>query len=115
LTLCIYIERLRYIIHAILWCSKHCDCNKAKYYRRNALWLWNPTNHCGENMTPSLPQSCAKVSAALKVSRRPAQRSQLLHNLTIREINYQSTWECSCQVWTYFALLQGGLVASGST
>jgi len=51
-------------MHAILWGSESCDCNKDEYDRRNALCLWNPKNHCFENMAPRLPQSCAAVSAA---------------------------------------------------
>jgi len=49
---------------------------KTNMIRRNALWLCK--NHCRENTAWSLPQSCAEVSAALEVSRRDAQRSQLL-------------------------------------
>jgi len=44
--------------------------------RRNALWLCK--NHFCEDTAPSLPQSCAAVSAALEVSRRAVQWSQLL-------------------------------------
>jgi len=35
------------------------------------------------HLVKSLPQRCTKVSGALKVSLRPAQRSQYLQNLTI--------------------------------
>jgi len=44
---------------------------KMNMIRRNALWLCR--NHCCENTASSLPQSCAAVSAALKVSHRAAQ------------------------------------------
>jgi len=44
--------------------------------RRNALWL--SKNYCCDNMAPSLPQSCAEVSAALDVSCRAGQQSRLL-------------------------------------
>ena len=65
LTICIYIERLRLIIHAILWCSKSYDCNKDEYDGWNALWLWNPNNHYCKNMAPSLPQSWAESQLLL--------------------------------------------------
>jgi len=44
--------------------------------RRNALWLCE--NHCCENTASSVPKSCAAVSAALELSHRAAQQSQLL-------------------------------------
>ena len=50
--------------------------SKMNMIRSNALWLCN--NHCGANTASSLPQSCAAASAALEVSDRAAQRSQLL-------------------------------------
>jgi len=49
---------------------------KMNMIRRNALWLCK--NHCCENTASRLPQSWAAVSAALEVSHRAAQRSQLL-------------------------------------
>ena len=49
---------------------------KMNMIRRNALWLCQ--NHCSKNTATSLPQSCAAVSAALEVSHRAAQMSQLL-------------------------------------
>ena len=48
---------------------------KTNMIRRNASWL--SKNHWGENMAPNLLQCSAAVSAALKVSRRAAQWSQL--------------------------------------
>jgi len=73
-----YIYRETYIINAILWCCKSCDCNKDEYDRQNALRSWNPkNNYCG-NTAPSLPQSCPVVSAASKVSRRASLWSQPL-------------------------------------
>ena len=41
-----YIYRDTWIMHAILWGSESCDCNKDKYDSWNALCLWNPKNHC---------------------------------------------------------------------
>jgi len=49
---------------------------KMNMIRRNALWLCK--NHCCENMTSSLPQSCTAVSAAPDVSCRAVWQSQLL-------------------------------------
>jgi len=83
LTIWIFIESLRRIIHAILWYSKSCDYNQDEYDRWNAMWLRNPKNHCCESPAPTLPQSCKEVSAACKVSWRSAQRSHLLQKLTI--------------------------------
>jgi len=37
-----YIYRDTDIMHALLYGSKLCDCNKDEYDRRNALCLWNP-------------------------------------------------------------------------
>jgi len=76
LTTCIYIVTA--MIHAILWCIESCVCYNDKYDRQNLLWLWNSTNRCCENRAPSLSQSCTKISAALEVSSRPAQKFQLL-------------------------------------
>jgi hypothetical protein len=73
-----YIYTVTLIMHGILWCSKSGDCNKAEYDRPNALLSWNRKNHCSENVTPSLPQSCTEVSARFEVPLRPAQRSLLL-------------------------------------
>jgi len=39
---------------------------------------WNSKNHCWENTATSLLQSCPEVSAALELTSRPAQSSQLL-------------------------------------
>ena len=98
LTVCIHIESLKYIIHAVVWCSEACDCNNDEYNGWNALWSWNQKNHCCENTARRFPQSCTEVSAALKVSRRSTPRSQLLQNLTILD-----------------GALQNSLVVSGST
>jgi len=71
---------------------------KMTMIRRNPLWLCKI--HCCLNPARILPQklcsdlgcsgsiasSCSAVSAALKVSRRSAQRSQQLHNLTILSV-----------------------------
>jgi len=71
-------------------------------------------NNCWENMpqsllrslrsclccSQSLLQTCAGVSAALKVSCRPAQRSQQLHDLMILVVNLIASWihlhNCRC-------------------
>jgi len=53
-------------IHAILFCSESCDCNKDQYDRRNAFSLWNPMNHWCESMAPSLLQTWSQVTAAPK-------------------------------------------------
>jgi hypothetical protein len=50
MAVCIYIERLRQIIHVILWCSKSCDNNKDEYDRWNGMWLWNHKNCWCHNM-----------------------------------------------------------------
>jgi len=65
LNLCKYIYRESQIIHAIVWCSESCDCNKHQYDRWNALWIWNPKNYWCENMTPSLPQTSAGFSSSV--------------------------------------------------
>ena len=70
-------------MHAIVWGSESCDCNKDDYDRRHAMCLCNHEIYCFENTAQSLLLSCAVVSAALEVSHTPAQRSHLLHNLTI--------------------------------
>jgi len=85
--------------------------------RRNALWLCK--NHCCENTASSLPweysikspaelrsshgrsrsipQSSAAVSASLEVSRRSAQRSQKLRNLTILDgTSWMHLHNCRC-------------------
>jgi len=56
----------------------------------NALCLWNNKNCSCENTAPSLPQCCAEVSAALNVSRRPAQRSQLQLIVSILSVKSRS-------------------------
>jgi len=88
-----YIYRETSIIHAILWHSESCDCNKDQYDRWNTLWLWNPKNHCCVRIWHQVSRrDCAEVSAALEVSRRPAQRSQQLQNLTILIVNLVASW-----------------------
>jgi len=82
-------------MHGILWCSESCDCNKDKYDKTKYLVvMWEPLlweysiksraelrSYLG--CSRSIPQSSAAVSASLEVSRRSAQRSQELQNLTI--------------------------------
>jgi hypothetical protein len=60
-----YIERQRYIIHAIIRFTKACDCNKDEHDRQSASWLWNPRNHCCVSMVPRFLQTCTEVSAGL--------------------------------------------------
>jgi hypothetical protein len=62
LAVCIYSERLREIIHAILWYSKSCDYNNGKSDKRNCFWLPNSKNHCSQNTALSLPHSCVELS-----------------------------------------------------
>jgi hypothetical protein len=111
----IYIERLRLIIHAILWCSESCDCNKDESDTRSALWLWPSKNHCSENMALSLPQTCAEVLAAPKFDYPNSQNSYHPKCTSITAGAFRSMWEFSCTVWKHFAKHQGGLGASGST
>jgi len=75
LTVCIYRERLKQCMpyYAV---ANLVTVTKMNTIRRNALWLCK--NHFREIMASSLPQSCAAVSAALEVSHRAAQLSQLL-------------------------------------
>jgi len=103
LTICIFIERLRSIIHTISWCSKACDCNKDEYDRQNASWLWKPKNQCCENTAPSLLQTCAEVSAPPKFDYPISQLSEHPECTSITAGAFRSTCECSCRVWERFA------------
>jgi len=89
LTVCLYIERPSWIIHAILWCWESSDWINAEYNRQNAVWLGNAKNHYRENMVPTLLLSCAEVSAAFVVSCRPARWSQVILNFIILEVKYR--------------------------
>jgi len=113
LTICIQIEKREYTIHAILWCSKACDCNIDKYDRRNALWLWNPKNHCCENMAPSLPQTSAEVTASLKFDFSISWISEHLTMLlnSLRALFLASGWPGSN--WKYLAALVRATGVSG--
>jgi len=88
LTVCIYIQWL-------IYCMPYYDLANVRtvtttnMISRNTFWLCK-NNWC-ENRAPSLVQSCTAVSAALEVSRRSAQRSQELPNLTI-------IWVKSCSI-----------------
>jgi len=86
-------------MHAILWASESCDCNKDEYDWRNALCLWNPKNHCFRNAAPSLPQSCAAVSATPKFDYPNSQISERPECTSITAGAFRSIWECSCWVW----------------
>ena len=74
LTVCIYRERLKpcmpdYDVANLV------TVTKMNMIRRNALGLCS--NHCSENPTSCLLQSCAAILTTLEVSHRAAQRSQL--------------------------------------
>jgi len=83
------------MMHAILWCSESCDCNKDEYDKTKCLvdmkepLLWeysikSPAElRSGLGHSQSIPQSCAAVSASLEVFCRSTQRSMELQNLTI--------------------------------
>ena len=90
LSICKHIERHAYIIGVMLWCSTACDCNKNKWHRRNALWLWDPKNCCCGNMAHGLPQPGIEISAALEVPHRPVYRSQMPQYVTIQAVQYHS-------------------------
>jgi len=68
-------------MHAILRCTESCDCNKDGYERTNMI-RHNASllckNHCRENTAPKLVLGGAAVLAALEVSCKAEQRSQLL-------------------------------------
>ena len=49
-------ELFSYDFKTIIHFADHCKSNT-----RNALWLWNPQNHCCENTALCLPQSCTDV------------------------------------------------------
>ena len=75
--LSMYIYTETRIIDAILSHSESCDCNKDPYDWGNTLWLLNSKNHCCARIWHQVShRACAEVSAALEVSRRPAQMSQ---------------------------------------
>jgi len=74
-----------------------------------------PKNHCCENTAPSLPQSCAEVSAALGVSRRHAQRSQVLQNLNILEVNSCSILNAPPSLQVLLGAPENALADSEST
>jgi len=99
----IYIERIRYIIHGILWWRKCCDGNKDESDTSNALWLLNFKNYYCENKALSLPQTCAEVSAAPKFDYpiRPISSHPECTSITVGALS--STWECSCRVCERFA------------
>jgi hypothetical protein len=69
----------------------------------NTLWLYK--NHCCENTASSFPQRCAAVSAALEVSKRAAQWSQLL------SMSLANLRKClrSSKIWIFY---KSNLVAS---
>jgi len=72
----------------------------------DGLRLWDPTNYCCENVAPGSPQSLhrfpssfryllqmgADDPAALKVSRRSAQCTWQLNNITILIVNLVVSW-----------------------
>jgi len=86
------------IMHATLWCSKSCACNKEEYDKTNCLvvmkepQLWeysttSPTELCScLRGSRHIPQSLAVVSTSLQVSCRSELRSQKLPKLTILEV-----------------------------
>jgi len=80
------------------------------------LRLMSPTDLChGFHCSWSLLQTCAEVSAAPKFDYLIG---QILGNPECSFITpgaCRSSWKCSCRVWEYFAELQEGLGASGST
>jgi hypothetical protein len=50
----IYIYRPILIQHAKSSSSKSHDWNMDEYDIHNISWLWDPKNHCGDNLVPSL-------------------------------------------------------------
>jgi len=54
LTVCKFIERLKLLLYAILWCSKSWDWKNDECDTQNAMWLCDPQNHCCDNAAPSL-------------------------------------------------------------
>jgi hypothetical protein len=110
-----YIYRDTWIIHTIVWGTKYCNCNKDQYDRWNALWLWNTENHSCDNPAPSLPQTCAEVSAAPIFDYSNSKISKHPESTSVTAGVFKSTWERWCTVWEHFANLHGGLEASGIT
>lgn len=53
LVICIYIDSVQYIAHAMIWYSKFYYCNNDEYDWWKDMWLWQSENNYSENATPS--------------------------------------------------------------
>lgn len=59
---CIYLERLRLIIHATWWCTKSSESDCDKYHAPSAMWWGALKNHYCENSGLRVPQNVPVVS-----------------------------------------------------
>jgi len=73
--------------------------------RTPGVRIWHQVSH----------RACAEVSAALEVSRRPAQRSQQLHNFTILIVKSHSILNAPPSLQVLSGAHENALVESEST
>jgi len=76
----------------MLWYSKSCDCNQDECNWQYAVWLPNPTNHCGMQTAPCLLQRWVEVPTPFQVAQRPALRSHLLKNRPTYKRHLVASW-----------------------